>query len=160
MRTELAGLKAALGSMEQRHAQLRARMASLPAITARLHDFEREYKFAEDNYLIVDGKRAQAEVSIAGLRAMPSVRVVAEAVRPENKYWPKNIILYPVAILAGLVLGLALALAKTVILGRIRREQLAEGLGSVPFYGLVGVPTRTPRISVVMPERLAPPASS
>ena len=106
------------------------------------------------------GKRAQASVSLASLRAMPSIRVVAPAMAPDKKYWPKAIVLYPLALLGGLFLGLALALAKTVILGRIRREHLADGRGSAAFYGLVGVPTRAPRISVLMPERLAPPSSS
>jgi len=160
MRTELAGQKAALAAMERREAQLRARMDALPTLQAKLQDFEREYKFAEEKYIDLDKKRAQAEVSVAGLHAMPSVRVVAEAVRPENKYWPKNIILYPVALLAGIVLGIAVALVKTVILGRVRREHLSQGLRNAHYYGLVGVPARVPRLSVMMPERLAPPASS
>ena len=159
VRTELAGLRAALAAMEQRAAQLRARMAGLPSLEAALNGYDREYKFAQEKYLNLVGKRAQAAVSIAGLRAMPSIRLVAEATRPDSKYWPKGIVLYPLALLGGLILGLAMALAKTVMLGRIRREHLAQGRGSAPFYGLVGVPTKAPRISVVMPGRLAPPSS-
>jgi len=160
VRTELAGLRAALGAMEQRRAQLGSRMAVLPTLEAALNGYEREYKFAQEKYLALVGKRAQAAGSLAGLRATPSIRVVSDAVRPDAKYWPKSIILYPVAILGGLILGLLLALGKTVVLGRIRREHLTLGRGSAPFYGLVGVPTKAPRISVVMPERLAPPSAT
>jgi uncharacterized protein involved in exopolysaccharide biosynthesis len=160
LRTDVAGLKAALGAMERRGTQLHTRMAGLPALEAALAEYDREYKFATEKYLNLVGKRAQASVGLAGLRAMPSIRVVAEAVRPDSKVWPKSIILYPLALLAGLVIGLAIAVAKSVVLGRIRREHLLQGhRTSAPFYGLVGVPTSAPRLSVVMPERLAPPAT-
>jgi uncharacterized protein involved in exopolysaccharide biosynthesis len=160
VRTELAGLKAALAAMEQREGQLRSRMAVLPSLEASLNGYDREYKFAQEKYLSLVGKRAQAAASMAGLRAMPSIRVVAGAVRPDGKYWPKNFVLYPLALISGLILGLTVALAKTVILGRIRRENIVPGRGSAPFYGLVSVPTKIPRIAVVMPERLAPPSST
>jgi uncharacterized protein involved in exopolysaccharide biosynthesis len=160
LRTELAGLKAALAAMDRRGAQLRSRMAVLPSLEVALSSYDREHKFAQEKYANLIGKRAQAAVSMAGLRAMPSMRVVAEAVRPDKKYWPKNFILYPLALIGGLALGLAVALAKSVISGRIRREHLAQGRGSAPFYGLVGVPARASRIAVVMPERLAPPSST
>jgi uncharacterized protein involved in exopolysaccharide biosynthesis len=160
VRTELAGLKASLVSMERREAQLRSRMAVLPSLEADLNGYDREYKFAQEKYLNLVGKRAQAAVSMAGLRAMPSIRVVADAVRPDSKYWPKNVVLYPLALLGGLILGLLVALVKSVMLGRIRREHLAAGRGSASFYGLVGVPASAPRISVVLPERLALPSSS
>ena len=158
LRTDYAGLKASLAAMEQRGAQLRSRMVGLPSLEASLHGFEREYKFAQEKYLNILGKRAQAAVSLASLNAMPSIRIIAPAVRPDKKYWPKPIVLYPLALFGALVVGLGLALAKTVVLGRIRREHLALGRGAVPFYGLVGVPSRPPRITVLMPERLAPPS--
>lgn len=159
--TELVGLKAALASMQKQRAALQSRAAMVPTLQAKLREFDRNYKFAEDRYLNVDGKRAQASLSIVSLQAMPSTRVVAEAVRPDNKFWPRNYILYPVALVAGLVLGLLVALAKSVILGRIRREHLLPGRAAAPFYGLVAVPSTAPRLTVVMPERLAtPPAST
>ena len=160
LRTELAGLKAALASMEDRRAFLRSRMAVIPAFEVKLLEFDRDHKFAQDKYLTLVGKRAQASISLAGLRAMPSIRVVTEAFRPDRKVWPKNAVLYPVALLAGLLLGLAMALVKTMLLGRIRREHLALGSGSVPFYGVVRIPTTSPRIAVLAPERLAPGSSS
>ncbi|HEX5130810.1 MAG TPA: GNVR domain-containing protein, partial [Usitatibacter sp.] len=159
LRSELAGHKAALGAMERRGRELRTRISALPALEVRLAHFERDWKFAQEKYLNLVGKRAQASVSMAGLRAMPSMRVVSRAVRPDSKQWPKNVLLYPMALAFGLALGLGIALAKSVIQGRIRRDQLAMGQGPAPFYGLVDVPTSSPRISVVMPERLAPPAS-
>jgi uncharacterized protein involved in exopolysaccharide biosynthesis len=157
MRTDLAGLKASLVAMESRMGQLRSRMSALPSLEVALHDYDREYKFAEEKYLSLDNKRAVAAISIAGLAAMPSIRVVSEAVAPENRYWPKNVILYPAGVLFGVALGLMIALAKTILLGRVRRDQLAAGRGAARFYGLVGVPAEAPRIAIVMPERLAPP---
>lgn len=160
LRTDVAGLKAALSSMDHRGTVLRSRMAGLPTLEAALAEYDRDYKFATEKYLNLVGKRAQASISMAGLRAMPSIRVVAEAVRPDSKVWPKSIILYPLALIAGLVLGLAIAVAKSVVLGRIRREHLTQGhRTNAPFYGLVGVPSSAPRISVVMPQRLAPPTT-
>lgn len=159
LRTDVAGLKAALASMDRRGTELHTRVVGLPTLEAALQEYDREYKFATEKYLNMIGKRAQASVSLAGLRAMPSVRIVAEAVRPDNKAWPKGIILYPLALIAGLVLGLIIAVAKSVVMGRVRREHLLQGR-SAPFYGLVGVPTSAPRISVVMPERLASPSNS
>jgi uncharacterized protein involved in exopolysaccharide biosynthesis len=160
VRSDLAGLKGALAAMQQREAQLRSRMALLPTLEATLHGYDRQYKFEQEMYLNLVGKRAQAAVSVAGLRAMPSIRIVAEAVRPDGKTWPKNIILYPLALAGGLILGLAIALAKAVVLDRVRRQHVVLGRGSAPFYGLVSLPTKAPRISVVMPERLAPPSTT
>jgi uncharacterized protein involved in exopolysaccharide biosynthesis len=160
LRTDLAGLKGSLAAMERRRAQLKGRMVGLPVLEATVARFDREHKLASDKYLNLTGKRAQAAVSLAGLKAMPSMRVVSPAKMPDRKNWPKPIILYPVALVFGLALGLALALVKTIVLGRIRREQLAPGRGQARFYGLVGVPTAVPRIAIAMPERLAPPKPS
>jgi uncharacterized protein involved in exopolysaccharide biosynthesis len=160
LRTDLAGLKGALSAMDRRSAELRVRMGGLPTLQAAVSGFEREHKIAQDKYLSLVGKRAQAAVSMAGLNAMPSIRVIAPAEAPDRKYWPKPIILYPVALLFGLALGLALGVAKTILLGRISREHLVPGRGAARFYGLVGFPAAAPRIAIVMPGRLAPPRAS
>jgi uncharacterized protein involved in exopolysaccharide biosynthesis len=159
-RVQLAGLKASLEAMKHRSAQLRKRMIEIPTLEASLAGFDRDHKFAQEKYLMLEGKRAQATASMASLDTMPSVRVVSEATAPGNKSWPKPILLYPAALVFGLALGLALAVAKSVVLGRVRREQLALGRGPARYYGLVGVPAAAPRISVVMPGRLAPPKAS
>jgi len=135
-------------------------MTELPTLEAAISNYDSDLKFVQEKYLNLVGKRAQAVVSLAGLKAMPSIRVVAPAVRPDQKFWPKTFVLYPLAIMGGLLLGLIVALAKIVILGRIRREHLVQGRGPVPLYGLVGAPAPAPRIVVVMPERLAPPAAT
>jgi uncharacterized protein involved in exopolysaccharide biosynthesis len=160
LRTEVAGLRAALSAMEKRSTQLQARMAAVPALETQLQVFDREHKFAQEKYLTLFGKREQAAVSMAGLRAMPSIRIVSDAVRPDKKFWPKNLILFPAALFAGLVLGLAIALVKTILVGRIRREHLAEGRDSAQFFGVVRIPTKAPPFEVVAPERSGQRASS
>jgi uncharacterized protein involved in exopolysaccharide biosynthesis len=143
LRSDLHGTRAALAVMERTAAQLRDRLAAVPAMQTTLRAVDRDIASASDKYQLLLGKQAQASVSLATTQAaMPSVRVVEYAVSPDQKWWPRLKILYPAAALLGLLLGWVAAIARSYGGGRVLREHVARGRGWLPLYGTIAVPAR------------------
>lgn len=143
LRTELNGTRAALTVMEGTAAQLRDRLAFVPAMQTTLRALDRDIGSASDKYQLLLGKQAQAAVSLATTQAaMPSIRVVEYAVTPDQKSWPRLKILYPAAALLGLLLGVVAAIARSYGGGRVLREHVARGRGWLPLYGTIVLPAR------------------
>jgi hypothetical protein len=70
------------------------------------------------------------------------------AVTPGSKTWPKPKLLFPGALMLGLVLGVALAVVKSETSGRILREHVEHGRGALPLYGMVALAPAAGRILV------------
>ncbi len=146
LRVDLSGAKAALAAMESDASRLRNRLTTIPALQAELRTLDRDYAMAQEKYREILSKQAQAAVSVATAKTtMSSMRLVEDAAPPAKKSWPKPKLLYPVALLVGLFLGVALALLRSYTDGRVRREHLEAMRGDLPLYpGISVAPTASP----------------
>jgi uncharacterized protein involved in exopolysaccharide biosynthesis len=143
MRVELSGVQAGLGVMEDTAARIRERLTVVPSMQNTLSAMDRDLAAASEKYKQMLVKEGQAGMSLATSRAtMPSIRVVEYAVPPGDKTWPKLKYLYPIALLSGLLLGLCAAVIRTYTSGKILREHVERGRGSVPLYGTIVVATQ------------------
>jgi len=154
LRSELEGARAGLAVLEDTAAKLGARLAAVPTKQAKLRTLDREYALAQEKYRQVMAKQAQARVSLATTEAaMPSMRVVEYAVPPARRSWPKNKILYPVALILGLVLGIGGALIRSYTSGRVLREHVEGGRGAAPLVGTIGVAARGRPLAAALSRR-------
>lgn len=141
LRSQLEGIQGGLAVMENTQRTLHSRMRQVPALQNRLRELDRKFSFANDRYLALSAKRAQAAVSkaMAGA-AMPSMQVVQWAAPPADPAWPKPKILYPTALLLGLVLGIIAAQIRMMTSGRISKSKLESGAGDTTIYGTIRIP--------------------
>jgi uncharacterized protein involved in exopolysaccharide biosynthesis len=160
---DLAGAYAGLGSMVQTAQAMKAQLAEVPEIQAKLRVLDRNYALAQEKYKEVMAKQAQASVSLSTATAtMSSMRVVESAVPPASKTAPKIKILYPVALVAGLVMGIGLALVRSYGSGRVARDDVKGGRGMAPLYCTIRAATKgrplavstgvAPRLRALEPE--------
>jgi uncharacterized protein involved in exopolysaccharide biosynthesis len=140
LRTDLAGARASLAVMQESASAMRARLTAMPALQNELQELDRNLAAASEQYKQLLVKKDQAQVSLATAGGtIQSIRVVDYAVTPGSKIWPKPKLLYPGALVLGLVLGVALAVIKSETSGRILREHVEHGRGALPLYGMVAV---------------------
>lgn len=136
---ELAGSTAGLAVAEETAAKLRNRLVEVPALQESLRDMDRQVGLAQDKYQQLTTRRTQADVSLATAKAtMPSMRIVEYAATPADKDWPKTKLLYPAAIVVGLILGGVAAVIKNSLRGRVSRRHVGRNL---PLYGAISVVT-------------------
>ena len=139
LRAELASARASVSRMEQATATLRARLTTVPDLQAQLRNFDRELLLANDKYTQLATKRSQATVSAVTTKAaIPSIRIVEYASPPSEKSWPKPRLLYPAALIVGLLLGAAAAQIRRFAAGRVRRGFWGRRGGDALVYGVVG----------------------
>lgn len=141
LRSQFEGLEGGLAVMENTQRTLHDRIRQVPGLQNQLRQFDRQYAFANDRYLALAAKRAQAAVSkaMAGA-AMPSMQVVQWAAAPPDPAWPKPKILYPTALLFGLMLGVVAAQIRMLTSGRVSRASLESGGGESKIYGRIRIP--------------------
>ncbi|MGH9782572.1 MAG: hypothetical protein ACRD88_00155, partial [Terriglobia bacterium] len=147
---ELAGVRAGLAVMEETAATLRSRLSGLTAWMTELQLLDREFQLEDQKYKMLVQKRAQAAVaSSTTLATTPSLRVIEFAVPPPSRGWPILKLLYPAALLVGLMLGVGVALILSYASGRIRREHVERGRGTAPLYSILEVPEEVPPLAVL-----------
>ena len=140
LRTELEGAEGGLVAMNATAEALRARQNIMPDLAAQLHAIDRKLSVSQEVYAVLMTKRAQAEVSLAAAKTvMSSLRVVDYAVAPASQSWPKAKYLYPGALVAGLLLGMAAAMAVNVMNGKVYRRHLAVRGATYPLYAVLTV---------------------
>ena len=138
LRAELASARASVGMMEAVTRTLRERTTEVPKLQSMLRGFDRELLLANDKYTQLSVKRAQAMVSAVTTKAaIPSIRIVEYASPPSEKSWPKPKIMFPAALVVGLMLGVAAAQIKRFAAGRVRRGFWGRRGGDALVYGAV-----------------------
>jgi uncharacterized protein involved in exopolysaccharide biosynthesis len=149
LNVQLAGSKAALAVAEDTAAKLRTRLVEVPTLQANLRDMDRQVGLAQDKYQQLTSRWTQADVSLATAKAtMPSMRIVEYASTPADKDWPKTKLLYPAALMVGLIMGAAAAVVKNSLRGRVSRRHVERGAG-VPLYGAIAVATEGRPVVIV-----------
>jgi uncharacterized protein involved in exopolysaccharide biosynthesis len=151
---DLAGLKAGIATAQMTANRMHKDLDAVPVKQAELRTLDRGYALAQEKYKEVMAKQAQASISLStAMATMPSMRVVEYATPPATPSWPKTRILYPIALAAGLILGTGLALVRSYSSGRIGKEDVADGRGAAPLYGMLHVGTRGRSLSVASGAR-------
>jgi uncharacterized protein involved in exopolysaccharide biosynthesis len=146
---ELVGAKAGLAVMQDTADRLLARLLRIPSMQAQLRDLDRDFGLAQEKYQQVLSKQTQASVSLITTKvAMPSMRIVEYAMPPQDKTQPKPKILYPAALACGLILGTFMAVLNSQASGKLRRDQIENGRGNIPYYG-----------AIVLTPKMRPPAA-
>lgn len=148
---ELAAAKAGLKVLEQNAAKARTQMDRIPALMTQMKVLERNVNLSLAKSNELTSKYMQASVSAASTRtAIPSVRVIERASRPASKSWPRLSVLYPLALLFGLAVGVAAAQLMRVASGRVRRETLARrGYEAALYGGVTFLPQGAPILGVI-----------
>ena len=138
--SDLRGTRASMVSMQTSADKLRNTLQRVPSLQSDLRALDRIYAVAAEKYQALLAKRAQVEVSMATAKAAsPSLRVVDYASPPASKWWPRAKILYPGALVVGLVLGLLAAQIKRLASGRVRQGYWGRRTGDAPLFGVVQV---------------------
>jgi uncharacterized protein involved in exopolysaccharide biosynthesis len=102
------------------------------------HDLGRAHDELEKKYSVLSDKLMVAEVSAATVRTAPSpIRVVDPASAPASPSWPRTKLLLLAALLAGLMVGLAVAVLRSAMQGWVSRSRLAKSPAAPPLYGVV-----------------------
>jgi len=140
LKSEAAGLLAAVAAMEGTREEMRAQLAQAPALAAQLRDLDRRYAVAQQVYKLLLTKSAQADVSLLStVYAMPSLRVVDYAATPSHQSWPKAKFLYPGALVVGLILGSLAAWLMSSFGGRVSQLHFQNRRFGTPLLAVLNV---------------------
>jgi len=149
LQSQLQGIEAGLAVMEDTQKDLRARIGKVPELQNQLRDMDRQFALVNDRYQALSAKRAQAAVSKAmAMAAMPSMQVVQVATPPDEPQWPKLKLLFPTALLVGLLLGVVAARIRMLTSGRVSRTGLDAGGLDSPIYASIRIPLCGPPFDV------------
>ncbi|HNH36692.1 MAG TPA: GNVR domain-containing protein, partial [Rhodocyclaceae bacterium] len=158
LRSELEGHNASVRAMEAIGKEMRDRLSLVPDVQNRLKQLDNAYGTAQEKYQALLVKLSQVDVNLATAKATPpSLRIVDYAVPPSSRWWPRLKILYPVALLAGLLLGVAAAQIKRLAGGRVRRNTWGRRTGDALIYGQIVVATYGHPFKVVLPGEAESP---
>ncbi|HEX4333761.1 MAG TPA: hypothetical protein VH040_16615 [Usitatibacter sp.] len=148
---ELASARAGLKVLEENDRKAHEQMNRMPVLMTRMKVLERNVNLALAKANELTSKYMQASVSAASTRtAIPSIRVVERASKPSSKTWPRIPVLFPLALLFGLAMGVAAAQLMRVVSGRVRRETLGNRGYEVSLYGGVTfLPKGAPILGVI-----------
>ncbi len=117
LHSDFAPLDAEIAAVEGQIRKLNQRAAELPGAQQTMLRLTREVEVNKDLYVKLLNSVHEQRVATAG--SVPPVRFIDEAIEPDKPVWPKAFILYPGAMLAGLLLSVT-----TLIAGRAMKADL------------------------------------
>jgi uncharacterized protein involved in exopolysaccharide biosynthesis len=140
----LAQLASARATLAEKRAPLEAlekRMYQIPELVKTITELNRKRESLELRHKLLRERAMMADVSRSTVATTaPSVRVVDYAQPPMKASWPRNIILVPAALVAGLLVGLLVAVMREVFSARVNRDRLAARR-ELPVYAVIGLPS-------------------
>lgn len=140
LRGKLESARATLAAKQAPLAEYERRMARVPALSKAVTEQARLRETLEMRHKLLVQRMMQAEVSRTAITsAPPSVRVIDLAVPPMKPDWPRNIIIYPGALAAGLVVGLVLAVLAELFSPQVNRDRLVSH-PEIPVYAVIDLP--------------------
>ncbi|MGQ0552742.1 MAG: GNVR domain-containing protein [Planctomycetota bacterium] len=133
--TELAGQRSELAALQAQKAAYDARLNNVPEAFTELQMLAREQSLAEEDYRMLLDKQLQAWISAEGAAtASTSLRIIDRAVPPDAPVWPKTKLFLGLALVVGLLMGVAAAQLRELLDNRVRAAQYDASLAGVPFY--------------------------
>ena len=135
--SQLASAEAMLASKQQPLHEFEKRMDMVPTLVKSTIEQGRIRDGLEVRYKLLRDRLMQADVSRAAIDSAPaSMRVIDYANPPMKPMWPKNIILVPSTIAAGLLVGFMLALLAEMFSPRVNRDRLLSR-PDIPVYAVI-----------------------
>lgn len=133
--TYLQGLTNQVGALDTVLAQADAKLQSIPTKELRLAELERNAKGSEAIYSMLQSRLQEARIAAAASDL--SVRLVDPAVVPRKPVSPRPLLNLAVALMAGLVLGVAVAFARELADRSVQtRHDLAATIRA-PVVGMI-----------------------
>jgi uncharacterized protein involved in exopolysaccharide biosynthesis len=154
LESDVVGARAGLAVLQDTAKQLEDHLKPVPELRMRLRELDRDVALAQDKFQQLIGKQAQASVSLATAKAaMPSMRVVEYAMPPTETTWPKTKILFPSALVVGLLFGVLAALLIDYASDRIRPDNIDRGRRTLDLFTTVTVAADALPFTVHRPEQ-------
>ena len=113
--------------------QKKSLLQALPAKHMVNQGLQRNFALSEEIYTFLLQKKIEVEISKASIIA--NTNVIEDAEVPEFPIKPKKLMMLMVALILGLILGIAYALLKEFLDTTVRSVSDIEKLTSVPIYG-------------------------
>ena len=133
--TYLEGLTDQVSAIDATLAQSRDQLASVPYQEIRLAQLERDVKTLADIYSIVQSRLKEAEIGVAVQDG--TVQIIDAAVTPRGPVEPRPAMALALALVAGLILGVAASFAREMADTAIHSRRDVQNLTGAPVLGLL-----------------------
>ena len=133
--TYLEGLTDQVSAIDATLAQSRDQLASVPYQEIRLAQLERDVKTLADIYSLVQSRLKEAEIGVAVQDG--TVQVIDWAATPRYPVEPRPALALALALVAGLILGVAAAFAREMADTAIHSRRDVQNLTGAPVLGLL-----------------------
>ena len=145
LKDRIATVQTQIASLEQEQQQAQKSLIDIQSQRDRLLQLQRDVEFRADQ--LSARERAAAQAKLKSKLTFSDMTVLDKAAPPVDPAFPKPLIVMPVGIVAGLALGLILALLAEAADRRVRFPADLEYAAPAPFLGVLGNAGRTkPRI--------------
>jgi len=132
----IAGLRSKVERLRPPADEISGQLRALNTGADRLERIERERGIAQQSYLAYAKRREEGRISEAlDERRIPNISVITAPTTPLEPIYPRKPLTMAVALPAGLLLGVLLALLLEYLNDRVRTERDLEGLPGLPYLG-------------------------
>jgi tyrosine-protein kinase Etk/Wzc len=128
-------LDSQIGALNQQIAQVEMRIRGLPTIQQDALRLERDAKVNNEAYQSLRNNALQLQLIREG--KVGNVRLIDEAALPESPVKPDRLFAVEVALAAGLIAGVALALARAAFFRGLRNPQEVEARTGLSVYSTI-----------------------
>src|SRR6185437_15135047 len=143
LKDRIATVQTQIASLEAAQEQAQKSLIGIQAQRDRLGQLERDVAFRADQ---LNGReRAAEQAKLKSKLTFSDMTVLDKAFPPIEPAFPKPFVVLPVGIVAGLALGLILALLAEAADRRVRFPVDLEHAASAPFLGTLGSAGRSKR---------------
>ena len=133
--TYLQGLTNQVTSMANVARQFGTALDSLPQKEVQTARLEREVRVRQELYTLIQTRLKEAEITEA--MKDPSIRIVDRAVAPDKPTWPNPLINFAVAPIIGLLLAIAIGVARDSTDHSVRSRSDAMVASGLPIIGAI-----------------------
>lgn len=137
---EIAGLRKRAEKVQQPITDIEQQLARLNTGSDHFEQAEREYRLAEQQYLIFHKRRDEARVSEElDARRVANVSIVGTPELPYEPVYPRKLFIMGIMLPAALVLGIGIAALLETLNDRVRVQSDLAALPGVDYLGTVAI---------------------
>ena len=144
LKDRIATVETQIASLEKEQAQAQKSLIDIQSQRDRLMQLQRDVEFRSDQ--LNARERAAEQARLKSKLTFSDMTVLDKAAPPVDPAFPKPFVVMPVGIVAGLALGLILALLAEAADRRVRFAVDLEHATQAPFLGVIGNSGRSKRI--------------
>jgi uncharacterized protein involved in exopolysaccharide biosynthesis len=136
----IAGLESRKEKLLEPTKKISSELARIDTGSDALERLDREYRLAEQNYMVYAKKREEARISDElDAKHITNVTLIAAPETPIEPIYPRKLFIMGIALPLGLLLGIVFAALLESMDDRIRSDRDLDGVGDIPFLGAVTV---------------------